>query len=86
MQAQADSFTDLGLTRAIDSVSAALTAIREGDEPRMTMELALLRAARPQLDPGREAFAQRLERVERALGGKAAAPAEPSTAPTESRR
>ena len=36
MQAQADSFTDLGLTRAIDSVSAALTAIREGDEPRMT--------------------------------------------------
>ena len=70
MQAQADSFTDLGLTRAIDSVSAALTAIREGDEPRMTMELALLRAARPQLDPGREAFAQRLERVERALEGK----------------
>ena len=78
MQAQAASFTDLGLTRAIDSVSAALTAIREGDEPRMTMELALLRAARPQLDPGREAFAQRLERVERALDGKPAAPAEPS--------
>ncbi len=71
MQAQADSFTDLGLTRAIDSISAALTAIREGDEPRMTMELALLRAARPQLDPGREAFAQRLERVERALEGGA---------------
>ena len=74
MQVQADSFTDLGLTRAIDSVSAALTAIREGDEPRMTMELALLRAARPQLDPGREAFAQRLERVERALKGGAVVP------------
>ena len=76
MQAQADSFTDLGLTRAIDSVSAALAAIREGDEPRMTMELALLRAARPQLDPGREAFAQRLERVERALEGRAPTPSE----------
>ncbi len=75
MQSQADSFTDLGLTRAIDSVSAALTAIREGDEPRMTMELAILRAARPQLDPGREAFAQRLERIEKALAG--------SPAPTE---
>ncbi len=73
MHAQAASFTDLGLTRAIDSVSAALTAIREGDEPRMTMELALLRAARPQLDPGREAFAQRLERVEQALEGGAGA-------------
>ena len=47
MQVQAESFTDLGLTRAIDSVSAALSAIREGDEPRMTMELALLRAAGP---------------------------------------
>jgi DNA polymerase III subunit gamma/tau len=70
MQAQAESFTDLGLTRAIDSISAALTAIREGDEPRMTMELALLRSARPQLDPSREAFAQRLERVERALEGR----------------
>ncbi len=71
MEAQAESFTDLGLTRAIDSVSGALAAIREGDEPRMTMELALLRAARPQLDPSREAFAQRLERIEHALEGKA---------------
>ena len=68
MQSQADSFTDLGLTRAIDSVANALAAIREGDEPRLTMELALLRAARPQLDPTREAFAQRLERIEQALG------------------
>ncbi|MEJ7876324.1 MAG: DNA polymerase III subunit gamma/tau, partial [Solirubrobacterales bacterium] len=86
MEAQAETFTDLGLTRAIDSVAAALTAIREGDEPRMTMELALLRAARPQLDPGREAFAQRLERIEAALEGKspsavAGAPAA-SQAPT----
>ena len=73
MQAQAESFTDLGLTRAIDAVAAALSAIREGDEPRMTMELALLRAARPQLDPTREAFAQRLERLEQAAeGGRAA--------------
>ena len=75
MEAQAESFTDLGLTRAIDSVAAALTAIREGDEPRMTMELALLRAARPQLDPSREAFAQRLERIEQALDGRPVAPA-----------
>ncbi len=80
MQVQADSFTDLGLSRAIDSVSAALTAIREGDEPRMTMELALLRAARPQLDPGREAFAQRLERIEQALEGRASPPSQARSA------
>jgi DNA polymerase III subunit gamma/tau len=79
MQAQAESFTDLGLTRAIDAVAAALSAIREGDEPRMTMELALLRAARPQLDPTREAFAQRLERLEQAAeGGRVSTPPEKS--------
>ena len=90
MQSQADSFTDLGLTRAIDAVAAALSAIREGDEPRMTMELALLRAARPQIDPTREAFAQRLERLEQAAGGgqepapaPAAAAEEPAAEPSE---
>ena len=81
MQAQAESFTDLGLTRAIDAVAAALTAIREGDEPRMTMELALLRAARPQLDPTREAFAQRLERLEQAAGGEQAPAPVPAPEP-----
>jgi DNA polymerase III subunit gamma/tau len=62
---QADSFSELALSRAIDSIAAALAAVREwGDEPQMTIELALLRAARPQLDPSRQALAQRLERLE----------------------
>src|SRR5690606_36174189 len=79
MRAQAEAFSELGLGRAIDAVAAALSAIREGDEPRMTLELALLRAARPQLDPTREAFAQRLERLEQALAQGGSPPA-PSTA------
>ncbi|CAN5547438.1 DNA polymerase III subunit gamma/tau [soil metagenome] len=69
MLEQAKAFTDLGLVRAIDSIAAASSAIREGDEPRMTMELALLKAARPQLDASREALLQRLERIEASLGG-----------------
>src|SRR5437763_11649890 len=36
----------------------------------MTIELALLRAARPQLDPSKEALAQRLEQLETALKGE----------------
>jgi DNA polymerase-3 subunit gamma/tau len=64
LRAQADGFSDLALARAIDVIAAALAAIKEGDEPRMTLELALLRAARPQLDPSRAALAQRLERLE----------------------
>jgi DNA polymerase-3 subunit gamma/tau len=65
---QADAFPELALARAIDSLAAALAAVREGDEARMTIELALLRAARPQLDPARQALAQRLDRLEAAIG------------------
>jgi DNA polymerase-3 subunit gamma/tau len=81
LRESAAEFTDLGLTRAIDAIAAALAAVREGDEPRMSLDLALLRAASPQLDPSREAFAQRLERLEAAAGGTAApAPARPAPA------
>jgi DNA polymerase-3 subunit gamma/tau len=68
LAAQAAAFSDLALGRAIDAISAALAAVREGDEPRMTLELALLRAARPEVDPSREALAQRIERLERGPG------------------
>ena len=36
----------------------------------MTIELALLRAARPQLDPTKQALLQRLERLESSLGAR----------------
>jgi DNA polymerase III subunit gamma/tau len=81
LRSQADAFTDMALGRAIDAIAEALAAVREGDEPRMTLELALLRAARPDLDPSREALAQRVERLERAAGqGSGASPASPSAA------
>ena len=37
----------------------SIAAIREGDEARMTVELALLRSARPEIDPSRAALTQR---------------------------
>jgi DNA polymerase-3 subunit gamma/tau len=69
LRGQAEGFSDLTLVRAIDELSAAVTAIREGDDARMALELALLRSARPDLDPSREALAERLERLERRIGG-----------------
>ena len=69
LRVQAEACSDLALARAIDAIAAALAAIKEGDEPRMTLELAILRAARPQIDPSRAALAQRLERVERLVQG-----------------
>jgi len=78
---QATRLGEISLLRAIDELSAALTAIREGDEARMTVELALLRSAKPEIDPSRAALSQRLERLERALAGVASAPA-PTPTPT----
>ena len=64
LRAQAASLSDLVLGRSVDVLSKALADVREGDEPRMTVELALLRCARPQLDASREALAERIERLE----------------------
>jgi DNA polymerase-3 subunit gamma/tau len=51
----------------------------------MTIELALLRAARPQLDPTKQALLQRLERLESSLGARppAAPPGEHGVEPTQ---
>jgi len=69
LRTQAGELSELALVRAIDVIAAALAAVKEGDEPRMTLELALLRAARPQLDPTKQALLQRIERLEESLGG-----------------
>jgi DNA polymerase III subunit gamma/tau len=69
LREQAERVGDMALVRAIDELSAALSAIREGDEARMALELALLRSARPDFDPSRQALAQRVERLERRLEG-----------------
>jgi DNA polymerase-3 subunit gamma/tau len=84
LREQADRLPDLALVRAIDELSEALAAIKEGDEARMALDLALLKAARPDLDPGREALAQRVERLEARLAtGDSRAPREAGAAPIE---
>jgi DNA polymerase III subunit gamma/tau len=79
LRVQAEAFSDLALVRAIDALTKALADIKEGDEPRMTLELAILRAARPQLDPTRQALLQRLEDLERRLEGGAGDAPGPAT-------
>ncbi len=81
---QAEAFSDLALARAIDTIAAALSGIKEGDEPRMTLELAVLRAARPQLDPTRQALLQRVEGLERLLEGRPAIAAGEASSATAS--
>ncbi len=80
LQAQASAIGAATLVRTIDELAAALTAVREGDDARMAIEIALLKAARPDLDPGTEGLLRRIERLEASLTGNAPPP--PPAAPT----
>jgi DNA polymerase-3 subunit gamma/tau len=64
MLTQAQTIGAATLVRTIDELSAALTAVREGDDARMAVEIALLKAARPDLDPSTEGLLRRIERLE----------------------
>jgi DNA polymerase-3 subunit gamma/tau len=67
LSAQSAAVGAATLVRTIDELSAALTAVREGDDARMAVEIALLKAARPDLDPGAEGLLRRIERLEKKL-------------------
>jgi DNA polymerase III subunit gamma/tau len=64
MQAQAAAIKPANLVRTIDELADALTAVREGDDARLAVEIALLKAARPDLDPDTAGLLRRIERLE----------------------
>jgi len=64
LQSQAAAVGAAALVRTIDELATALTAVREGDDARMAVEIALLKAARPDLDPSTEGLLRRIERLE----------------------
>src|ERR1700754_747413 len=67
IQQQASTVGAATLVRTIDELANALTAVREGDDARMAVEIALLKAARPDLDPSTEGPLRRVERLEKGL-------------------
>jgi DNA polymerase-3 subunit gamma/tau len=79
MQAQAAAIGAATLIRTIDELAGALTAVREGDDARLAVEIALLKAARPDLDPDTAGLLRRIERLESQLTG-GAKPAGPAAA------
>ena len=79
LQAQAATVGPAALIRTIDELATALTAVREGDDARMAVEIALLKAARPDLDPSTEGLLRRIERLENQLTGSGR-PAGPAVA------
>jgi DNA polymerase III subunit gamma/tau len=68
---QADRLSQGDVLRAIDLLAAALAAVKDGSEPRLQLELALLKATQPQSDQSLQALMHRIDRLEAALAGGA---------------
>ena len=83
---QAKRLGPAGATRAIEVVGEALVDLRESVDPRVTLEVALVRVARADLDTSPAALLARIERLERAEPRPAPADAGPpaSAPPTAS--
>jgi len=84
---QATAIDDAKLMGAIDALSGAVAGMREGDDPRLTLEVALLKVTSPSLDSSREALLRRIELLETRLDGKAEPAAEnpkPAATPASS--
>ncbi len=72
---QAGALGRTDAVRLLDLISAALAATSGGAQARIQLELALVRAAAPELDPSLSALLARLERLERGVSPAAPAPA-----------
>ncbi len=81
LERQAAALPAYETLRAVDLLTAALQEIRDGADPRLPLEVALLKAARPQSERSTEALLARIERLE---GGapRPAPAATPGPAPT----
>jgi DNA polymerase-3 subunit gamma/tau len=72
--AQAESLAATDAVRLLDLVSEALEATANGAQARIQLELVLVKAAAPEVDPSAAALLARIERLESALSGARPAP------------
>jgi DNA polymerase-3 subunit gamma/tau len=85
LEDQAGRVSRASVVRMLELLAGAMEGVRAGADARTQLELALVKAARPELDPSTSALIARLERLEQ--GGTAPVPipaATPSPALTTS--
>jgi DNA polymerase-3 subunit gamma/tau len=75
---QAERLSQGEILRAIDFLAAAIAAVKDGSEPRIQLEMALLKATQPQADLSLGALMFRIEQLEARLGQADTAPGAPT--------
>ncbi len=78
VRAQAERLGPAGATRALEVLGEAFVGIQDAPDPRITLEVALVRLTRPDAELSLSALADRVGRLERGQG-VAPAPASPTT-------
>jgi DNA polymerase-3 subunit gamma/tau len=64
LRAQANQFGEATVIRLVDLLAVAVEDMRQGGDPRLPLELALVKVTRPGADLSRESLAYRLEQLE----------------------
>jgi DNA polymerase-3 subunit gamma/tau len=77
LREQANQLPEPAVLRLLDLLAVAIDDLRQGGDPRLPLELALVKVTRPAADLERESVAFRLEQLEQRLQGTAAAPPPP---------
>ncbi len=75
LREQANQLPEPTVLRLIDLLALAVDDMRQGGDPRLPLELALVKVTRPQADMSRESLAHRLELLESRPAGSGIAPA-----------
>ncbi len=93
LRSQANQLAEPEVLRLIDLLHIAVDDVRQGGDPRLPLELALVKVTRPGADLSRESTAYRLEQLESRLRGEpqrhapspgaGSQPAEPESAAPE---
>jgi DNA polymerase III subunit gamma/tau len=78
LKAQANQLEEATVLRLVDLLAVAVDDMRQGGDPRLPLELALVKVTRPASDLSRESIAFRLERLEQGVPVQAP-PAPPSS-------
>jgi DNA polymerase III subunit gamma/tau len=73
LRAQANQLPEAAVLRLCDLLAVAVDDLRQGGDPRLPLELALVKVTRPAADLERESLAFRVEQLEQ-HGGRAPAP------------